>query len=171
MIVAVTLEEVLLNRERRAERQQTMARRTGAALLSFTMCIPGPVKTGPRIVAAFAMGLQSTLDALKEHRLEIVAIESLSENTGPEGLIAVNGDPLRLKELTWAIEENHPCGRLFDLDVLDRRLTPFSRRQIGKPERSCLICDQPAHECARARRHSPEELRKAVRKFLMKATV
>lgn len=168
---AVSLEEILQNREERVKRQEKVARRTNAALISFTMCIPGGIKSGLRISIAFGSGVRAVLDTLRKNGLKIVELDWAGGNTGPECLIAVRCDPVKLKKLTWVIEENHPCGRLFDLDVLDNRLNPISRGDIGKPERFCLICRQAAHICARERHHSLGELQQAVETYLMKAMV
>ena len=35
---------------------------------------------------------------------------------------------------------------------------PMTRAEIGLPERRCLICERPARECIRARRHTADEL-------------
>lgn len=45
--VEITLEQVLLARDRRVLRQRELAARYGGTLLSFTMNIAGPVKDAP----------------------------------------------------------------------------------------------------------------------------
>ncbi|MBR4288051.1 MAG: citrate lyase holo-[Clostridia bacterium] len=49
----VTLEEMLLCREKRAEQQKELLRRFSAPVISFTMNIPGPEKTSPLIERGF----------------------------------------------------------------------------------------------------------------------
>ena len=51
------------------------------------------------------------------------------------------------------LEDHHPLGRLWDLDVLAPEQGQLSRQDLGFPARQCLVCDEPAHACARSRRH------------------
>ena len=55
--VEITLEQVLLARDRRVLRQRELAARYGGTLLSFTMNIAGPVKDAPLVRLAFQAGL------------------------------------------------------------------------------------------------------------------
>lgn len=55
--VEITLEQVLLARDRRVLRQRALATRYGGTLLSFTMNIAGPVKDAPLVRLAFQAGL------------------------------------------------------------------------------------------------------------------
>ncbi|MEY8292793.1 citrate lyase holo-[acyl-carrier protein] synthase [Carnobacteriaceae bacterium 52-44] len=54
------------------------------------------------------------------------------------------------------IEENHPLGRLFDLDVLmldqNNEVQGKSRTKLGLPVRRCFLCERPAKDCGRSRR-------------------
>ena len=47
-------------------------------------------------------------------------------------------------------------------DVLEKENTKISRNDLGFPERKCLLCDNPACQCGRSRKHSIEELRKKI---------
>ena len=54
----MSLEEVLRFREKKALLQEKMIRENpGAVIVSLGMNIPGPVKSGPMIYAAFREGL------------------------------------------------------------------------------------------------------------------
>ena len=55
----VTLEDMLLCRETRQERQRALLERHGKPLLSFTMNVPGPVKTNAELRRAFDEGLSA----------------------------------------------------------------------------------------------------------------
>ena len=55
----MSLEEVLRFREKKALLQEKMIRENpGAVIVSLGMNIPGPVKSGPMIYAAFREGLE-----------------------------------------------------------------------------------------------------------------
>ena len=42
----------------------------------------------------------------------------IAELTGDEWIAAVDADAAAIKELTMEIENRHPFGRLFDIDVI-----------------------------------------------------
>jgi len=81
--------------------------------------------------------------------------------TGYEGFFVVNIGPESAKREAVELEESHPLGRLWDLDVIvpyAGGVRPLSRAEFGLPQRRCLICEKPARYCIRARAHRPEEL-------------
>ena len=89
--------------------------------------------------------------------------------TGFEAYFVVDMPALEVKRLCCSIEDEHPLGRLMDIDVVchfDRSgeisLKPLSREDIGLPARHCLLCNKPARECMRAHRHSPEEIQDTI---------
>jgi holo-ACP synthase / triphosphoribosyl-dephospho-CoA synthase len=53
------------------------------------------------------------------------------------------------------IEENHPLGRLMDIDVINVR-HQISRRDLNLSPRRCFLCDEEAHVCVRAQTHAIE---------------
>ena len=86
--------------------------------------------------------------------------------TGYEGYFIVDMDPLSAKKLAVELEETHPLGRLFDLDVIlalkkavfADGVRPLGREELGLEPRTCIICGRPVRECMRTRKHSTEEL-------------
>ena len=134
--VEITLEQVLLARDRRVQRQQALHRQYGGTLLSFTMNIAGPVKDTPLVRLAFRAGLA----ALDRDLGAPVHRESVAAPTGPAGAV---------KDLCLRLEEQAPVGRLYDLDVLSPGGEKLSRPQ----SRRCLICGGPVTVCSRSRAH------------------
>jgi len=58
------------------------------------------------------------------------------------------------KEYLIKLEEEHPLGRLVDLDLYLSPEKSISRREINLPPRKCLLCDLDASICTRAGTHS-----------------
>ena len=81
----VTLGQILLVRERRAQRQQELLQEFGRPLVCFTMNIPGPVKISPLICRSFRLGLAQLEGALPN----ILHREVREEVTGCEAFLAV----------------------------------------------------------------------------------
>ena len=162
--IEVGIDEVLLSREKRVTIQNEMIKKYKLPIISFTMNIPGPIKTNDEIKKAFDIGKNLILKKLKENNIEILEVQELNENTGNELFISANSSAEKIKDITVTIEENSELGRLFDIDVIDVNFEKLSRKSFRK----CLICEEQAQECGRSRKHSVEELQKKVEEILSK---
>jgi holo-ACP synthase len=160
----VTLADMLAARDNRADRQRQALERFGTPVVSLTVVMPGPVKDSPLTRDLFAAALAG-LDALFADRGLVVADRQiLLATTGPEALYAVSADPLLLKHALVALEDGHPLGRLWDIDVLvPDRAGSIGRHDIGLAARRCLVCGGDAHACARSQSHSLEHLIATIR--------
>lgn len=75
-----------------------------------------------------------------------------------EGLIfflSIDMSAKQLKNFCVDIEENHPLGRLMDIDVMNIR-HQISRRDLNLSPRRCFLCDEEAHVCVRQQTHAIE---------------
>ena len=162
--IEVGIDEVLLSREKRVAIQNEMIKKYNLPLISFTMNIPGPIKTNNEIKRAFNIGKNLILEKLKENNIEILEVQELNENTGNELFISANSLAEKIKNITVTIEESSELGRLFDIDVIDVNFEKLSRKSFRK----CLICEEQAQECGRSRKHSVEELQKKLEEILSK---
>ena len=162
----VTLEDVLANREARADRQRLLLAAHAVPLVSFTVNMPGPVKDNAASRAVFQQGVDALEQRITGNGWKFLAQEKRTANTGPEGLFSVDCPAIDLKKAMVALEDEHPLGRLFDLDVLSPSGEHLSRRDFGAPMRRCLICERAAAECARSRTHSLDELLRAIETLL-----
>ena len=163
--IEVGIDEVLLSREKRVAIQNEMIRKYRKPIISFTMNIPGPIKTNNEIKRAFNIGKNLILEKLKENNIEILEVQELNENTGNELFISANSLAEKIKNITVAIEESSELGRLFDIDVIDINFEKLSRKSFRK----CLICEAQAQECGRSRKHSVGELQNKVEEILKKS--
>lgn len=154
----VALTEMLDARERRAAAQGEMLRAFGLPLVSFTLNIPGPVKDGALVRAAFREGKRQIEATLLAERIDVAHRQETCAATGCEALYAVRADALRVKRAMRAVEERCEIGRYYDIDVIGTDGAKTSRAQVGAPERRCFLCGKPAAECARSRAHSVPEL-------------
>jgi holo-ACP synthase len=162
----VSLEQMLAAREQRAARQAAALARFDKPLVSMTVVIPGPVKDGwlPRRVLAEAL---QELEAVSSARhWPILAREVWWQETGPEALYVMDVDAQLVKSATVELEDQHPLGRLWDLDVIAPGPRRLSRQELGSPARRCLVCERPAHACGRSRRHPLQELLHTIGKIV-----
>ena len=160
----VELPAMLAAREARVQAQNDLRQaHPGCTLISFCLNIPGPVKTNQDLRQLFDDGLQEILTSLKKQQSTLLAQREKHEATGDECLLAVTGDASVIKAEMTKLEENHPLGRLFDIDVLNAEGEKLSR---AIPRR-CLLCDRQAQDCARSRRHSVEDLTSRINDMLL----
>lgn len=162
----VTLTEVLQARESRAAAQEALLSAHGLPVISFCLNIAGPVKNSPVLRRAFQEGLCRLDAALTAAGLAPVARTQIDQPTGCEALWVIPGAGLQGKELCLELEDADPLGRLFDLDVLEPGHGAWSRSELGRPPRRCLVCGAEGKGCASRRLHSVEELQTATRQIL-----
>ena len=158
----VGLEQMLAAREQRAARQIAALMRFDRPLVSITTVTPGPVKDGalPRRVLSEALRAMDVMCRIR--KWPVLSREASWLETGPEALYAVEAEAWRLKSSAVKLEDRHPLGRLWDLDVVVPGQRVLSRKQLGFPARRCLVCERPAFECGRSRRHPLTELLNAM---------
>lgn len=156
----VTLSEMLAAREQRVILQQALlAKCPQASLLSATLNIPGPVKNTPALEKTFIALVETVRKELKD--FFIIETNYFSRKTGLEFFLLAEISPELLKRKMVEIEEKNSQGRLVDLDVLwlkDDKIQSISRQDLVFPARRCLICNQDAKVCGRARTHTIEEM-------------
>ena len=156
----------MARREARRDRQRTLLER-GMPLVSLTMVAPGAIKNSTWIRKVFEVAVLEVVVRIRElEEWPIWVYEETDEVTGPELLLAVDGDPVSVKKAMIDIEDNHPWGRLFDIDVIDEGdagdIRVLTRSMLGASPRRCLLCQEPAVVCARSQAHTLVELSDAI---------
>ena len=167
----LTLDQVLLARERRVEFQEKLARlNQGKVLIAFKLNIPGPVKNNTLIRSVFSQGLVKIKKELCEQGIEVFYEKDMDERTGPEAFMITEGGLKDIKQLMVKIEENSPTGRLYDLDVMTETvdgIVSISREDLDLPQRTCLVCGNLAKACGRNRTHSVETLQEKIYSLIL----
>lgn len=155
---AVSLEAMLAAREARVARQAAARTKFGLPLLSLSMVAPGPMKDGAHVRQAFSVALAQLDDLFLHEGWTLHFRECVFAATGPEALFVVEASAIAIKQAAIALENTHPLGRLWDMDVFPSNGVALSRAQLGEAPRRCLVCAEAAHACARSRAHPLEEL-------------
>jgi holo-ACP synthase len=157
----ITLAEMLAARDRRAIRQREAIDRHGLPVVSLTSVMPGPVKDTPLTRAIVAEGVDAVVGLAADRGWSLRERSRFIAATGAEALFAVAAPTSDLKRGLVDLEDSHPLGRLWDIDVLEADqagMKTLSRKDFGLSPRTCLICGGPAHACARARAHPIDAL-------------
>lgn len=181
----ITLNELLASRDaRHATQQKLLAEHSGKTLVCLTVVMPGSVKRNQQSLTAAHAAVEAMRKAfaVKENK-GLSPLETPETPETPENLVPLeNPEPpaltlieldletgyeaylitplplLEAKRIAVTIEDTHPLGRLFDIDVINADGVPVSRDAIGEKPRRCLVCDHEARYCMRMRWHTQEEI-------------
>ena len=173
---------------RHAMQQKLMAEHSGKTLVCLTVVMPGSVKRNLQSLTVAHAAVEAMRKAFgvksEERRVKntdelmrsdelIPETELLTNelktndegcliehdlNTGYEAYLITPMPLLEAKRVAVEIEDTHPLGRLFDIDVIDAQGIPVSRDRVGGQPRRCLVCDHEARYCMRMRWHTQEEI-------------
>lgn len=158
--ISSLLHKILEAREWRWNHRKELAKKYKKPVLTITLNIPGPDKTKDLYKKAF----KYLVEDFKKKDIPIIYEEIRQSYDGPEAYLVVECDVLDLKKICVKFEDSHPLGRIADFDVLGKRVV--SRKDLGKEERKCLICQRPATDCIISRRHSVDDLLKKIDKII-----
>ena len=159
----ITLHELLASRDaRHATQQKLLAEHSGKTLVCLTVVMPGSVKRNHQSLcvahaAVEAMHEAFHLNDMSDTEREAVLTER-DLNTGYEAYLITPLPLLEAKRIAVTIEDTHPLGRLFDIDVINSDGIPVARNDIGEKPRRCLVCEHEARYCMRMRWHTQEEI-------------
>lgn len=160
---AITLEDMLAARDARCSKQQQLLKaHPDDTLVVLTVVLPGNEKrndTSLRVARAAVKAVNQTLGTFIQHA------EKLDLPTGFEAYRTVRAELTDVKRRVVEIEENHPLGRLFDLDVIAPNGVPLSRQEVGFAPRRCLLCNNEARFCMRNHTHTYSEILQYIKKL------
>ncbi len=149
---------MLARRDARQHRQHDLLdRHRERPVVSFTVVTPGPVKMSSQVLRVFELGVSAVMETLAARQWAVLEADEVRAPTGPEWLASVAAPPMALKRALVELEATLSMGRLWDVDVLTID-GPLSRTSLGCDARRCLVCERPAHACARSRAHGLEEV-------------
>ncbi|MBQ6952888.1 MAG: citrate lyase holo-[Bacteroidales bacterium] len=168
----ISLNQLLESRDARAEHQKDLLGRfPGKSLLCLTVQLPGPEKRNEQSLAIAKAGVSAIRQAFQPDYEELRDLE-----TGYEGYFLVSLPALEAKRKAVEVEDNHPLGRLMDIDVLhgvpeknqfsSAGVKAISREEIGLAPRRCLLCENEVRYCMRAKTHTTSELLERIKQIL-----
>lgn len=159
----ISLEDMLAARDARAEKQRTLlAAHPGLTLAVLTVVWPGQIKRN----ADSLLTAKAAVEAMeKAFEGDIIYKEEQDLQTGYEAYWVIKNELHEVKRRTVEIEETHPLGRLFDLDVINAEGAPVSRTEVGAPPRCCLLCAHEARYCMRNKTHTYEEILRKIKEM------
>lgn len=147
------MNRILGDREKRYNEVLNLIDRTGNIVVCGKVNYPGVDKCNPYIQRAF--------EILKDALLTSFKIDDYAVLKGYDGPAIIFSSNLKIFDAKGAavkIEEEHPLGRIFDIDVYRIDGSPVSRTELDLPYRKCIICGKNAKVCVRQRAHDINEV-------------
>lgn len=163
-LVEITLEQLLHSRdERQALEKRLIEAHKGLTLLVLTVVMPGRIKRNDNSLIVARAGIETLHQAFREHiRYEL----ERDLPTGYEFFMLADVPVEKAKRISCGLEDTHPLGRLFDIDVFTDTIRPVSRTEYGLPPRRCLICEEDARVCMRTQKHTYKELEERINQLI-----
>ena len=160
----ITLDKLLASRDHRVEMQQKLREKyPNLTLVCLTVIMPGNVKRNLLSLIVSQAAINALLNKLEG---DIVDVVTRDLETGYEAYLVTNLSRHATKLIACEIEDQHPLGRLFDIDIFDNDGMPIKRETIGFKPRRCLMCDNESRYCMRNRSHSPQELNAKIQEMI-----
>lgn len=151
----VSIDALLAAKEQRAARRRLVGPLSAACYFPDPVTL-GAVKDSIRYRNMMGVALRACDQLLWKHRWQTLDRQVLWLPTGPEALWCVAHPASEIKAMCSTLEQSHPLGRLWDIDVICPQNGLVGRQSLGESQRRCLLCDEPAHACARSRRHDTD---------------
>lgn len=152
----ITLDKLLASRDHRVEMQQKLREKhPSMTLVCLTVIMPGNIKRNLSSLIVSHAAINALLGKLEGNIVDVI-IRDLA--TGYEAFLITSLPQKEAKRIACEIEDSHPLGRLFDIDVFDTDGKPIKRESVGYAARQCLLCDNEARYCMRNRSHTQQEL-------------
>lgn len=160
----ITLDMLLASRENRWKFQrQLIQENPGLTLACLTVIMPGNIKRNAHSLIVAHAAIRALDEKFGQ---KICRKEERDLETGYEVFFLIQMPMVDVKRMSCEIEDTHPLGRLFDIDVIDEDVSPVPRSSIGKVGRKCLLCDKEARYCMRNHTHSREELQQKIQQMI-----
>lgn len=154
----VTLDEVLLSKEIRQNKQLQLLDQYDGVLIYLSLVTPGNIKNNDGFRYIFYRALLDFEKQCIEQRFSIICHGRVIETTGLEAYWVVKTEDVNcIKKLCIELEEQMIYGRLCDFDVIignAMKHRVISRSDLNLSGRKCLVCGSFAHVCARSQKHS-----------------
>ncbi len=152
----ITLDQLLESREQRSALQRELLDKyPDATLVCLTVIMPGKVKRNSFSLITAGAALQQVTE---RYGNTLIYLSTRDLATGYEAYAVTTMSREQAKRLACDIEDSHPLGRLFDIDVIEPDGSPLPRTAVGHGPRQCLLCDNEARYCMRNHTHTQQEL-------------
>jgi len=148
-------EAILKDRERRSDYTLTLIESYQKPVFVGKINYPGLCKNTENVNSTYEKMCETFINALGG---EYDLVKHWQGADGPALIVVLKKSDLEWKRKCVQIEESHPHGRIWDLDVYSLESIPLSREDLGLGHRSCLVCSDSAKVCTALKKHSIQKI-------------
>jgi holo-ACP synthase len=149
------INNILQDREKRYYEILSLLSKYRVPVICGKINYPGDDKNTLEAQNAFQILRQLLTEKFAENSMDT---QILTGDDGSSILIATSLKPLEAKKVAVSIENSHPLGRIFDIDVYGVEGVSIGREELGMESRKCIICNENARVCMRTACHSFQEV-------------
>ncbi|MHA1685982.1 MAG: citrate lyase holo-[acyl-carrier protein] synthase [Candidatus Heimdallarchaeaceae archaeon] len=158
-----TAKKILNEREEKGRLIQFLIKTYSAIVVSIGLNIPSMVRDNQIFRNILSEALDAVLKVTDELKTKPLIKFSHFSNAGSYILLIINNAQAEtIKERMIDIEEHHPLGRIFDIDVINQ----YGEYVERKSKRKCIVCNDDSIVCRRTQRHTTVELQQAFEKII-----
>lgn len=157
------IDDILKDRENRYNTVLELINQYQLPVVCSKINYPGSHKNTPEALKAFQVLEQLVISGYGRYS---TFTKVLSGGDGRSLLMVVTMTPLEAKKIALDLEDNHPLGRIFDIDVYHQDGSPISRGFLGLESRRCILCNEDARVCMRKKSHILQEIIEGVNNLI-----
>lgn len=154
-------DDILLEREQRVQFIEEIMQKYNMSVIFIRVNYPG-INKNNELTDKIMENIDTAIFEAYKGGIIMKILKSSAE--GPTMTLVLKEEALEVKRTAIRIEDGHKLGRCVDIDVYDPTTTQgISRSSLSLPTRRCYLCEDTAHNCVRARKHSETEVIEFIR--------
>ncbi|NAW98320.1 MULTISPECIES: citrate lyase holo-[acyl-carrier protein] synthase [unclassified Vibrio] len=153
----------LTNLQQRIERQSQLLKQYQFPLITLTLNLPVELAQKRYTEVIFNSALDAINEKINALCSPVLYRQIIHSNFGLEAYYMTQiASANVVKKAMIDIEQAHPLGALFNIDVMCQQGKTISRKSCSMAPRQCLICGQPVQKCSSTHQHTLDELEKCI---------
>lgn len=148
-------EDILIDKEKRMRLQEIIIDKYKMPLMVTTVNYPGVNKSND-ITNNVIQNMDEIISDIFSCFIHFKVLRITAE--GPILTLALNKEAVEVKKTTIEIEDKHILGSCIHIDVYDKNKNKITRKNLGYPEKKCILCNNPWIKCVKENIHSKEKI-------------
>ncbi len=148
-------EDILINKENRIGLQEIIIDKYKMPLIVTTVNYP-EINKNNDITSNIIQNMDEIISDIFSCSIHFKILRITAE--GPILTIVLNKEATDVKKTTIEIEDKHILGKCIHIDVYNKNKKKITRKDLGYPEKKCILCNNPLIKCVKENTHSKEEI-------------
>lgn len=148
-------EDILIDKQKRMRLQEIIIDKYKMPLMITTVNYPGVNKSND-ITNNIIQNMDEVISDIFSCFIHFKVLRTTAE--GPILTITLNKEAVDVKKTAIEMEDKHILGKCINIDVYDENKNKITRKDLGYPEKKCILCNNPWIKCVKENTHSKEEI-------------